>query len=82
MARYGIVGNLYWANNIYTEINTTGKPLFLDDPYQTAHRGFGANGDGAILYPGSIYGVDGPVGCIRLKNIREGNQDCGTLYQY
>ena len=81
MARYGIVGNLYWANNIYTEINTTGKPLFLDDPYQTAHRGFGANGDGAILYPGSIYGVDGPVGCIRLKNIREGNQDWELLNQ-
>lgn len=75
MARYGIVGNLYWANNIYTEINTTGSPLFLDDPYQTAHRGSGANGEGAILYPGSIYGVDGPVGCIRLKQIREGNQD-------
>ena len=81
MARHGIVGNLYWANNIYTEINTTGSPLFLEDPYGTAHRGCGANGDGALLYPGSLYGIDGPVGCIRLKNIREGNQDWELLRQ-
>lgn len=81
MARNGIAGNLYWANNIYTEINTTGKPLFLDDPYQTAHRGYGANGDGALLYPGSFYGITGPIGSIRLKQIREGNQDWDILQQ-
>jgi len=81
MAYYNIRGTLYWVNNIYTEINTTGKPLFLDDPYQVAHRGFGANGDGAILYPGSLYGVEGPVGCIRLKQIRNGFQDYDVLCQ-
>lgn len=75
MARFGIVGNLYWVTNISTEINTTGKPLFLDDPYGTAHRGFGANGDGVILYPGKNYGVFGPLACVRLKQIRAGNED-------
>ena len=80
-ARYHVEGNLYWANNIYTEVNTTGQPLWLDDPYQTAHRGSGANGEGALLYPGSFYGVDGPIGCIRLKNIREGYQDFDVFRQ-
>ncbi len=75
MARYGIVGNLYWVVNQGIEINTTGKPLYLDDPYGTAHRGFGANGDGVLLYPGKPYGLKKPVGCIRLKAIREGNAD-------
>ena len=78
MARYNIVGNLYWANNIYTEFNT-GKVLFLDDPYTMAHQGTGANGEGRILYPGAQYGVDGPVGCMRIKNIREGHQDWEIL---
>ena len=81
MARNGITGTIYWVNNYSQEINTTGKPLFLDDPYDTAHRGFGANGDGAIIYPGSVYGIDGPVGSIRLKNIREGHQDWEILNQ-
>ena len=81
MARNGITGTLYWVNNYSQEINTTGKPLFLDDPYGTAHRGFGANGDGAIIYPGSVYNIEGPVGSIRLKNIREGHQDWEILNQ-
>ena len=75
MADYGVTGNLYWADNIYTEINTTGKPLFLSDPYGTAHKGSGANGDGTILYPGKKYGVLGPIGSTRLKEIREGHED-------
>lgn len=80
-ARHHVEGNLYWANNIYTEVNTTGSPLWLEDPYQTAHRGSGANGEGALLYPGSFYDVDGPIGCIRLKNIREGHQDFDIFRQ-
>ena len=72
---YGVTGNLYWANNYYSECNRTGKSLFVEDPYQTAHRGSGANGEGAILYPGSRFNVDGPIGCIRLKSIRDGNRD-------
>lgn len=75
MARYGVTGNVYWVVNYGQEINTTGSPLYLDDPYGTAHRGFGANGDGVLLYPGKYYGLDNPVGCLRLKAIRDGNAD-------
>ena len=75
MVRYGIFGNLYWAVNYGSEVNTTGKPLYLEDPYGTAHRGLGANGDGVLLYPGKPYGLREPVGCLRLTAIREGNAD-------
>ncbi len=75
MSEHDIVGNLYWANNIYSEFNRTGKEYFLQDAYQTAHRGTGANGEGAILYPGLPFGIKGPVGCLRLKAIRDGHQD-------
>ena len=34
-----------------------------------------------MLYPGSFYDVDGPIGCIRLKNIREGHQDFDIFRQ-
>ena len=75
MVRYGICGNLYWVVNYGSEVNTTGKPLYLEDPYGTAHRGLGANGDGVLLYPGKPYGLREPVGCLRLTAIREGNAD-------
>lgn len=70
MGEYGIAGNLYWAVNIHY---VNGENL--EDPYQTAHRGSGANGDGAIVYPGKAYDVDGPVASIRLDAIRDGNED-------
>lgn len=79
MAKYGISGNLYWVVNYGMEINTTGKPLWLDDAFSTAHRGFGANGDGVLLYPGESYGIKEPISCLRLKAIRDGNQDYAVL---
>ena len=33
------------------------------------------NGDGFLAYPGQTIGVDGPVSCIRLEQIREGLED-------
>jgi len=38
------------------------------------------NGDGLLLYPGLDVGIDGPVACFRLKNIRRGTQDFEYLY--
>ena len=79
MARYHIVGNLYWVTNHGMECNTTGKPQYLDDPFGTAHRGFGANGEGVLVYPGKTYGIEGPVPTLRLKCIRDGNEDYAVL---
>lgn len=75
MAEYGFVGNLYWSVNahIYTDNS------FLENPYEGAHRGLGANGDGWLLYPGKPYGVDGPVSSIRLEAVRDSNEDYELL---
>lgn len=79
MADYDITGNLYWACNFFQECNTTGVMQFFDDPYSLAHLGFGANGDGAILYPGKSYGVKGPNVSMRVKAIRAGYEEYELL---
>lgn len=38
------------------------------------------NGDGLLFYPGRDAGVDGPLACFRLKNLRRGTQDFEYLY--
>lgn len=70
MADYGVTGNLYWAINYSYE----GGEI-VEDPYRLADWGSGANGDGIILYPGKLYGVDGPVETIRMQAILDGNED-------
>lgn len=66
MADYNITGNLYWATNYWE-----------DHPYAVGEIPdyLGSNGEGIILYNGSRYGLDKPVGSIRLSNIREGNEE-------
>jgi hypothetical protein len=36
------------------------------------------NGGGYLFYPGEPCGIDGPVTCMRLKNLRDGMED----YEY
>ena len=79
MADYGVKGSLYWACNFFQECNTTGVMQFFDDPYSLAHLGFGANGDGAILYPGKGYGIKGPNVSMRVKAIRAGYEEYELL---
>lgn len=74
MGEYDIVGNLYW-NTTYHQESADGSATYLEDPYSNPDRGSGANGDGYLVYPGKMYGVDGPVGTIRLDAIRDGNED-------
>ncbi len=69
-AEYGITGNLYWCSNYFIR-----NGVNMSNPYSSADRASGANGDGAILYPGKMYGVDGPVASIRLDAIRDGYED-------
>lgn len=81
MADYGITGNLYWGTNIFT---VGGKPV--ENPYTLADVGAGSNGEGTIIYPGKEYGVDGPVGSVRLSAVLDGNEDyeiiCGIKEAY
>lgn len=70
MAQNDITGNLYWCVNSHSDGNGT-----LENPYNTAHRGSGANGDGFLIYPGKYYGMNEPVPSIRLDAIRDGQED-------
>ena len=69
-AEYGITGNLYWCSNYHMRGGVN-----LTNPYGSADRGSGANGDGAIIYPGKMYGIDGPVASIRMDAMRDGYED-------
>jgi hypothetical protein len=71
--RYRLSGILYWSPvwwgvtpDVWTNPGT----------YKVGHDVF--NGDGALLYPGTAAGIDGPIVSMRLKEIREGFED----YEY
>ena len=74
---YDVIGNLYWATNLY---NNYAENEFIEDPYtECSERYEGANGDGYLFYPGKRYGVEGPIGTVRLQAIRDGLEEYETL---
>ena len=82
MYDYDIVGNLYWDTvfYVYYEQSNLYTELQLQDYYDMALRYPSANGDGYLLYPGRPYGIDGPVGSVRLQSIRDGMEDYDLFY--
>ena len=73
----GVTGNLYWSATFYLEkVNENA----LQDCYSTAMRFPETNGDGFLVYPGAPYGIYGPVGTIRLDQIRDGLEEYDMLY--
>ncbi|MBW8042506.1 MAG: DUF4091 domain-containing protein [Planctomycetes bacterium] len=68
--RYNITGLLYWTT-ITTVIEPWLNPAF-------SHYGIHFNGGGFLFYPGLLCGIDGPVCCMRVKNLRDGMED----YEY
>jgi hypothetical protein len=68
--QYKINGLLYWSM-VTDVIDTWHLPAF-------AESGIHFNGGGYLLYPGIPCGMNGPVGSIRLKNLRDGMED----YEY
>ena len=67
--RYGITGLLYWST-VTSVIAPWHNPAFAHPSHY--------NGGGYLFYPGEPCGIDGPVPCIRLKNLRDGMED----YEY
>ncbi|NQT13281.1 MAG: DUF4091 domain-containing protein [Planctomycetes bacterium] len=67
--RYGITGLLYWST-VTRVIEPWSNPAFAHPRHY--------NGGGYLFYPGVPCGIDGPVTCIRLKNLRDGMED----YEY
>lgn len=68
--RYGATGLLYWTTCCW------GNPI--RNPWDNPTLGDHWNGEGILFYPGSDVGIEGPIGCIRLKNLRDGMED----YEY
>lgn len=65
--QYNITGLLYWTTITSVESPWT-NPVFRSND----------NGGGYLLYPGTPCGIEGPVPCIRLKNLRDSMED----YEY
>lgn len=61
-------GFLYWNINIYHKR----KPFtyITDMPH----------GDGILIYPGEIFGIQGPVASARLERWRDGTEEMELLY--
>ena len=67
---YGVTGFLYFAVGDWRGNSWTPQ---MGDIY-----GVHIYGDGQLLYIGEEYGVDGPIGCLRLEAARDGIED----YEY
>ena len=80
MAEYGVVGNLYWGFDLYAMYDGQ-KYHEIEDYYGgDAERFDQCNGDGFLLYPGKKYGIDGPVGSLRVEAIRDGIEEYELFY--
>ena len=79
-AEYGIVGNLYWGYDLYANYNGTSYEEIEDYYGGDAKRFDQVNGDGYLFYPGKKYGIDGPIGSLRLEAIRDGLEEYELLY--
>ena len=79
-SNYDVTGNLYWSTNVYSKL-INGVYHGIDDYYSgDADRYPGVNGDGYLFYPGGQYGLDYPVGSVRLEAIRDGLEEFELLY--
>lgn len=72
----GVNGYLYWSVNCYYDGNN------YVDVYGTPDRGFSANGDGFLVYPGYYYGSSTPFASVRLASFRDGLDDYDMLSVY
>ncbi|MBR2321685.1 MAG: DUF4091 domain-containing protein [Clostridia bacterium] len=81
-AEYNVVGNLYWATDLYARYDPSKGYLSIDEYYEgVATRLNGANGEGFLFYPGKKYGINGPLGSMRLEAIRDGMEEYEILYE-
>lgn len=69
--KYDIKGNLYYEVNAWHDA----KNEWID-PYSDSFCYIW--GDGQLVYPGSKYGIEGPIGSLRLEAIRDGLEE----YEY
>ena len=61
---YNVDGDLYWAVNNYKGYDMWSVCCVAESA-----------GEGNLMYPGSKYGIFGPLSTLRLESIREGRED-------
>ena len=76
MYEYGISGMVYSSVNYWGAYS--GNTIELYD-YWNGYQS-GTPGDQMLVYPGSDYGINGPIGSLRLETIRESSEDYEYLY--
>ena len=69
MFDYDVEGMIYWCVNYYKS----------SDIWNQAFAYLNAVGDANLVYPGSKFGIFGPIATRRLENIREGFEDYECL---
>ncbi len=70
---YSITGLLYWSSVQIADSKTGLMDPWLLPAFTESDSQF--NGGGYLIYPGVPCGIDGPISCIRLKNIRDSMED-------
>ena len=75
---YGIDGFMYSSVNMWGKYTDSGIDMF---DVWNGYSGNGTPGDQILVYPGSEYGIKGPITSIRMENIREGQEDYEYLWQ-
>ncbi|MBR5570646.1 MAG: DUF4091 domain-containing protein [Oscillospiraceae bacterium] len=76
---YGIDGFVFACANMWGEYTEDLTEIVQHD-YWDAYTKVFAPGDQILVLPGSEYGVYGPIGTIRIENIREANEDYEYLW--
>jgi hypothetical protein len=81
--QYDVEGFLYWGLNIWERAHNDAPIPYAAGPHidwsvTTGGDYPSLNGDGELLYPG----VHGPIGSVRMENIRDGLQDSELLRLY
>jgi hypothetical protein len=71
--QYKINGLLYWSSVTIAKSLTGVMDPWLLPAFSESDSQF--NGGGYLMYPGVPCGIDGPVPCIRMKNLRDSMED-------
>ncbi|MBK7713062.1 MAG: DUF4091 domain-containing protein [Bacteroidales bacterium] len=70
---YNINGLLYWSSVQIADSKTGLMDPWMLPAFTESESQF--NGGGHLMYPGVPCGIDGPISCIRLKNLRDSMED-------
>lgn len=75
---YNIEGQVYWNICYYSKYSKgfTGTRDIWNDPITWEN----CAGDGALVYPGVTWGVDGPITTLRLEGISAGHEEYEYLW--